>query len=202
MSDERNCDGCDGCCKTLAIRELGTRSFTPCRHLLPATAPRVGCGVYPQRPVSCRLWHCQWRLNVWWHEELQPERCGVVFETLPEIVKVNGQDTPVIEAYVIPGRDEEAFNHNAHLRRAIIDICRQGYAILWRMQRDFASATGAERVRIIMADADGAIAVGPTADTVEPKAADGGYREYSSAEKRIIRSNLAAALAQGKEVPQ
>lgn len=123
---------------------------------------------------------------------MRPDRCGIVFETMPETVKMNGRDMPVIEAYVIPGRDEEAFNNNSSIRSAIIEICRSGYAVLWRMRGG--TSPGPERVRLI-ALISGAMAVGPVVDTIEPSAESGGFRKYSSTDERIVRSSLALALA-------
>lgn len=184
------CNGCIGCCLTLAVRELNMPSFHACRYLAAPPAYPTGCTVYDMRPTSCALWRCRWQLTEGWPEELRPDRCGVVFETVSEMVKVNGCEIPVVEAYVIPGQDEEAFNNNPAVRRAIAEICLGGFAVLWRM-RGPGGPSRTERVRVILFTGEG-FTVGPITDTTEPPVP---YEDYSAIGNRLARRDQAEAMA-------
>lgn len=50
----RSCGTCTLCCKLLAIRELEKPRGAWCPHCVPGT----GCGIYADRPPSCREFHC------------------------------------------------------------------------------------------------------------------------------------------------
>ncbi|WGM39398.1 YkgJ family cysteine cluster protein [Caulobacter sp. NIBR1757] len=50
----KSCGPCTLCCTVLDIPELSKAAGTPCRHL------GAGCGIYPDRPSSCRVFTCGW----------------------------------------------------------------------------------------------------------------------------------------------
>lgn len=128
-----------------------------------------------------------------WPEALRPDRCGIVFETVSEMIRVNGADLPVVEAYVIPGQDEEAFENNPEVRAAIVSILADGYGVLWRMQGDKGPG-GPERVRVMVNTPHG-IGVGPITDTIEPPVP---FDEYSATGNREARRDKAERLARAQ----
>ena len=71
----RSCDACTACCTAMAVPELAKPSGTPCPHL---TAQ--GCGIYAERPASCRHFRCAWlaRDSALLTTALRPDRSGLV----------------------------------------------------------------------------------------------------------------------------
>lgn len=55
----RSCGNCTLCCKVLAIEELGKAPGEWCSHAKPGR----GCGIYAERPGSCREFHCGWLVS-------------------------------------------------------------------------------------------------------------------------------------------
>lgn len=52
---ERKCGACTLCCTTLAVPELDKPNGVRCVHLTDQ-----GCGIYEDRPPSCRTFECAW----------------------------------------------------------------------------------------------------------------------------------------------
>ncbi len=52
---ERKCGACTLCCTTLAVPELDKPNGVRCVHLTDQ-----GCGIYEDRPESCRTFECAW----------------------------------------------------------------------------------------------------------------------------------------------
>ena len=72
----RECGSCTACCTVLAIVELPKPPRRACDHLC-----RSGCGVYEDRPASCREFHCLWlRGAIDESEALRPDQLGVMFD--------------------------------------------------------------------------------------------------------------------------
>jgi hypothetical protein len=66
-----------------AVHELEKGTYEACTHLC-----EVGCGIYADRPGSCRRFECQWLRGVLEVDgtvdtDLRPDSCGVVFEYQP-----------------------------------------------------------------------------------------------------------------------
>ena len=79
----RECGPCSACCTVIGVPELGKRMYEPCEHLCEA-----GCGIYAERPGSCRTFECQWLRGVLEVDgtidtELRPDACGVIFDYQP-----------------------------------------------------------------------------------------------------------------------
>lgn len=53
---DRTCGSCTLCCKLLSVDELGKPVGQWCERC----DPKVGCGIYPDRPQSCRDFTCLW----------------------------------------------------------------------------------------------------------------------------------------------
>ena len=72
----RECGRCTACCSVLAIVELQKPPRRACDHLCPS-----GCGIYEDRPASCREFHCLWLRGVIDADEaLRPDRLGVMLD--------------------------------------------------------------------------------------------------------------------------
>jgi hypothetical protein len=74
-----SCGECKQCCKVLNIREVNSPVGSWCRY-----AKGHGCGIYPERPGSCRQFQCLWlmsqdRPGQKYEPQLRPDRGGVVF---------------------------------------------------------------------------------------------------------------------------
>ena len=71
-----NCGKCTVCCTTLMVPELNKPAGVRCEHLT-----SQGCGIYDQRPDSCRVFDCGWkrfssRQGVNITPKLRPDRAG------------------------------------------------------------------------------------------------------------------------------
>ena len=80
----RECGACTACCTVLGVAELEKGTYEPCTHLCEA-----GCGIYADRPGSCRTFECQWlrgalEVDGAVDPALRPDACGVIFEYQPD----------------------------------------------------------------------------------------------------------------------
>lgn len=139
-SPHKTCGGCTACCHIIAVAEIGVRSFAGCPHVKSPPATTPGCGIYPTRPQSCQLWSCVW-LGSDWPDELRPDRCGVVFDTLADLVTLAGVEQACAQAWIAPGR-EAAVNRQpvlsvilAMLERLPV-LCRTGSRSAFLLYRD------------------------------------------------------------------
>jgi hypothetical protein len=71
----RICGSCTACCTALAVTELNKPVQTLCPH-----AAGAGCGIYEQRPPSCRAYQCLW-LQSHLTDADRPDELGVIFTT-------------------------------------------------------------------------------------------------------------------------
>lgn len=75
----RSCGECTACCTVKSVRELGKPSQRACRHLC-----QSGCGIYDQRPTSCRDYTCFWRQGlIDGDARRRPDRLGVLIDCEP-----------------------------------------------------------------------------------------------------------------------
>ncbi|MCG6957251.1 MAG: hypothetical protein LJF04_14775 [Gemmatimonadetes bacterium] len=68
----------------IGVHELEKGTYEACRHLCES-----GCGIYADRPTSCRTFECQWLRGVLEFDgtidtSLRPDSCGVMFDYQPE----------------------------------------------------------------------------------------------------------------------
>ena len=80
----RECGSCTACCTVMGVPEIGKGTYEACRHLCEA-----GCGIYADRPGSCRTFSCQWlrgtlEVDGTVDAGLRPDACGVIFDYQPE----------------------------------------------------------------------------------------------------------------------
>lgn len=72
----RECGPCNVCCQAMQVTALDKPAGMACQHMTDH-----GCGIYAQRPKTCRDWHCMWirdRNGVFTEQE-RPDRAGVFF---------------------------------------------------------------------------------------------------------------------------
>jgi hypothetical protein len=96
------------------VKELGLPSFTGCPHLstvLDAKGP--GCGIYAERPYSCRSWRCMWLQSEPWPEELRPDRCGVVVDENLDLTILQGREIVTAQLWVLPGWEDKVLKSPA-----------------------------------------------------------------------------------------
>ena len=79
----RECGPCTACCRAMAVHELEKGAWQACRHVRSS-----GCGIYGERPASCRNFSCQWLRGVLELEgtvdlSLRPDGCGVILDFQP-----------------------------------------------------------------------------------------------------------------------
>jgi hypothetical protein len=153
----RTCSSCTLCCRLVPVKEIGLPSFTPCPHLRPMPTAQPGCGIYPRRPFSCRQWSCLWLKNLSWNDELRPERCGVVFDEAPDIIRVAGREYPCMQGWVRPGLAEDFWRHQP-IQAVVLTALDQGLGMLFRR--------GPRTAFAIWRDADGVDRFSPS---IEPQ---------------------------------
>lgn len=72
----RGCGPCTACCTVMAVTELNKPMRRACDHV-----GRDGCRIHPERPSSCREFHCLWlRGAVGDGDETRPDALGVMFD--------------------------------------------------------------------------------------------------------------------------
>lgn len=78
MMTTKRCGTCHLCCTAMEVYELEKPIGEHCQHL-----DECGkCGIYTERPNSCKVFYCTWRLQEMlslklpW--DMKPERCGYV----------------------------------------------------------------------------------------------------------------------------
>jgi hypothetical protein len=83
-SPDRSCGECTACCQTLAVYDLEKPMWTRCTHLCPNGQ---GCGIYEERPHTCRQFHCVWRRGgLIADEDQRPDRLGVMFDAYIDLM--------------------------------------------------------------------------------------------------------------------
>lgn len=79
MTAPRQCGTCTLCCKLLGIHELEKPAGAWCPHCKPGR----GCGIYDDRPASCRSFTCGWLADPSMPDQVRPDRCKVVLYFTP-----------------------------------------------------------------------------------------------------------------------
>jgi hypothetical protein len=75
VASEKSCGSCTECCRMMCVPELHKPAWVGC----PNCAAGIGCRIYPDRPQSCRDFHCGWLQAPYMGPDLKPEKCHVVF---------------------------------------------------------------------------------------------------------------------------
>lgn len=127
----KSCGGCTACCMVVPVEQIGLAAFTRCPKLRPPFETQPGCSIYATRPSSCREWSCTWLISDL-PDEMRPDRCGVVIDPIADVIHANGVEMPAAQLWALPGR-EEAWRTDP-VSRAIVALCNQGLAVLWRQR--------------------------------------------------------------------
>jgi hypothetical protein len=75
----KTCGSCTFCCKVMGIAELAKPQGVWCPHCKPGR----GCGIYEERPPSCRTFACQWLAEPDMPDIFKPDRSKVVLDVDP-----------------------------------------------------------------------------------------------------------------------
>jgi len=97
----KQCGDCSLCCKVLGIPELDKPKDAWCPNFLAGT----GCGIYADRPPSCRNFVCRWLSDPDMGPEWKPNACKMVVDSKPSLFVVH-----VDPAVAQPWRGEPYFS--------------------------------------------------------------------------------------------
>jgi hypothetical protein len=81
----KSCGDCGLCCKVMGVGELNKAPGQWCAHFLKGG----GCGVYLDRPPSCRSFHCEWLLSDKLGDEWKPDKARFVLSWEEEKSKLS-----------------------------------------------------------------------------------------------------------------
>ena len=113
METENKCGECTLCCTVLEIKEVDSKANETCKHCI----LKKGCKIYDKRPQGCKEFKCMWLQMDNVHEDLRPDKCGVVFEKFTDKVIMGG--TMGYMSSIVPGQIQ-AFN-NEGISVVIVD---------------------------------------------------------------------------------
>ncbi len=84
LLDTHPCGECSACCTVKAVAEINKLEDTQCAHLL-HDYDNGGCGIYKDRPTSCRDFFCAYRFGLLGSdEEMRPDLLGLLLEVVPQ----------------------------------------------------------------------------------------------------------------------
>lgn len=72
----KSCGPCGLCCKVFAVEELAKPMGVMCAHRSKAS----GCGIYTDRPASCRSFECVWLMDAEMPHRFRPDQTQVVLD--------------------------------------------------------------------------------------------------------------------------
>lgn len=70
----RTCGACNACCVVLDVAVVDSPAGSPCQHLRPSG----GCGIYDDRPETCRAVLCLWLSGHFGDATQRPDRIGAM----------------------------------------------------------------------------------------------------------------------------
>jgi hypothetical protein len=75
LTRKRQCGPCTACCTIMGVSDLDPPKpqRTACAHLC-----QKGCGIYHDRPRTCREFYCLWRYGLGDFKD-RPDKSGIVF---------------------------------------------------------------------------------------------------------------------------
>jgi hypothetical protein len=168
-----SCGGCTQCCRLVPVKELELPAFTRCQHERSAPFATPGCAIYADRPPSCRLWSCQW-LTEGWNADMRPDRCGVVVDPVPDLVRINGTEHAAFQFWAAPGH-EMAFEKQPVLA-LVLAATAEGAVVLWRQ-----AGSDGQLSRALLRGPDGELIASP----LQPP--DIGYSQEIPLRERLRR---------------
>lgn len=69
----------------MPVEEINKLAGVRCKH----QKSGLGCKIYPSRPVSCRIWSCQWLIGTDTTNLPRPDRSHYVIDSFPDTIYVN-----------------------------------------------------------------------------------------------------------------
>jgi hypothetical protein len=73
---KRPCGPCQACCTSLQVVEIGKPMAAVCQHQC-----TTGCGIYPTRPGSCRVYACAWKAAmIPGGDEMRPDQFRAIID--------------------------------------------------------------------------------------------------------------------------
>lgn len=126
----KTCGTCTLCCTVMPVHEIDKPANTRCAHQRDAPARTIGCAIYKDRPRSCKEWMCHWLASDW-PDDMRPDRLGVVFDVMPDMIKVNGKEMVAMQAWVKEGLPDEIVVTQP-VYAVVLAVLHAGDAILFR----------------------------------------------------------------------
>lgn len=138
MSAKRQCGDCTLCCRLVPVAEISKADGVRCRH-----QGFRGCSIYATRPLSCRAYACAWLEDPTAADLRRPDHAGYVVDMMPDFIRVQNNDTgvierkiPVVQIWLDPKRPEHwghGWNRPGHLRRYLEQRGEEGFAAIMRL---------------------------------------------------------------------
>ncbi len=176
------CGGCTACCDSVPVKEINLGAYVRCPHLRAPPDLGHGCGIYADRPWSCRAWSCIWMISDL-PEEYRPDRLGVVLDPIPDLVRVEGEEMVASQFWVLPGHEDDWRNPDAPIMELVEQCFERGMAVLWRTK----DPAGGQRARVFLRrDGRNLFSEDDKAKEELPGYADDGER-LRAAQKRMSR---------------
>ena len=116
---DRSCGACTLCCTAMAVPELGKPNGVECEHLTP-----TGCGIYEERPESCRRFVCSWLDGVG-DTSVRPDRVGAVMTVEDGGL---GEDGIALVLYTKP--DDESYKKSRYLNKIAHQFIKRGAGVV------------------------------------------------------------------------
>lgn len=110
----RSCTGCVFCCVHVPVDEIALRKpvGVACPHIRQASEHKsTGCGIYLNRPDSCRAWSCRWLFDPATLDQERPNIAGYALDPITDTVMVNGKPAPVLQIWTDPAQPGATKNH-------------------------------------------------------------------------------------------
>ena len=76
------CDGCTLCCKYLPVPWMSSPAGEYCIEC----EPGVGCKIEATKPAECAAFACMYNQMPVCSPDLRPDRCGVIFEKISDVL--------------------------------------------------------------------------------------------------------------------
>src|SRR6187399_2215618 len=81
----RKCDECQRCCELVPVEEILKKAGHRCEH----QKEGVGCGIYANRPLSCRFYACGWLAMEGTQGLKRPDQSHYVIHPESDIITMN-----------------------------------------------------------------------------------------------------------------
>lgn len=76
MVNDQSCGECQACCEAIGVHELNKPIYTLCQNQCVS-----GCGIYEQRPNSCRSYYCLWQAGFMDGDiNMRPDKLGIILD--------------------------------------------------------------------------------------------------------------------------